>query len=41
MEKYFPIALNSVMQEFMPNEQGGMSEENKGKIQQMKLKLKF
>lgn len=47
VEKYFPIALNSLYQLFANLDPeagealGGISEENKGKIQQMRLKLKF
>ena len=48
IERYFPIVLNSVYQlyanldpEGAQQVMGGLTEENKGKIQQMKLKLKF
>ena len=47
MEKYFPIALNSVYQLYAnldpdgADQVVGMTEENKGKVQQMRLKLKF
>ncbi len=47
IEKYFPIALNSVYNLYASldpetQEAGDMlSEENKGRIQQMKLRLKF
>jgi hypothetical protein len=46
LEKYLPIALNSVYHMYAQMSQSEyedkhMTEENKGKLQQMKLKLKF
>lgn len=40
LEKYLPIALNSAYEIYSGGDEM-MSEENKGKIQLMKLKLKF
>ncbi|CDW90518.1 lupus brain antigen [Stylonychia lemnae] len=45
IEKYFPIALNQlyhIYSQLDPSLQGiGMDEENKGKLQEMRIKLKF
>ena len=45
IEKYFPIALNQLYHMYLsldPSLQlAGVDEENRGKLQQMKIQLKF
>lgn len=46
IEKYFPIALNQLYQTYLQMDPsqlaiGGMDEENRGKIQEIKIKMKY